>query len=198
MRNNIFGAVLTALLLSIVAGSGYASSGTTAIQTMGEDLASQLQVHIGARTADLTQAGFIVTTPVNLDDLTQTSPLARLLAENLSMWLVRNGYTVQELRKSDAILMAPRKGEISLTRQTDNLFKTTAGAALLVTGTYTVLPDQVIFHIRILATDSNQVLAMSPLSVPLDQQNYALLGRNEKKGRTSLFAPSVRTSLPMQ
>lgn len=198
MKNNVFKAVLAALLFSFIAENALASSGTTAIQAMGEDLAGQLQVHIGTRRADLSQAGFIVTTPVNLDDLTQTSPLARLMAENLSMWLVRNGYTVRELRRSDAILMTPRTGEISLTRQTDNLFKTTAGAALLVTGTYTVLPDQVMFHIRILSAGSNQVLAMSPLSIPLNQETYALLDRNEKKGRTSLFAPSVQTSLPIQ
>lgn len=199
MHTNLFPRLFfSALFLFLSFQNVYASSSLWAIQNMGEDLAQQLKNRTQHINLDMERAGIIVTTPVNLDNLAQSSPLARLMAEDLSTWLVRHGYLVQEIRRSDAIMMAPGRGEISLTRDTSSLYKTAPPASLLITSTYTVLPDQVVFHFRVLKAASNEVLAMSPLRVPLDQRNYTLLTTNEKRGRTSLFAPSVKTSLPLQ
>ncbi|WP_141721086.1 FlgO family outer membrane protein [Desulfoplanes formicivorans] len=163
---------------------------------MGQDLVRQLQHRADNQGVDLDTLTFVVTTPVNLDDLTRSSPLARFTAENLSMWLVRQGFRIREIRRADAILMAPRQGEMSLTRKPEDLYTTTVSGTLLVTGTYTVLSDRVLFHIRVLKADSNEVLAMTHMTLPRDANTNVLLTRNDKKGRTSLFAPSVTTSLP--
>jgi hypothetical protein len=47
----------------------------------------------------------------------------------------------------------------------------------------------------VLEADSNAILAMAPLNLPRNPDTDLLLTRNDKRGRTSLFAPSVKTSL---
>jgi hypothetical protein len=184
-------------LVAWTALPGSALAGQPPCAAMGQDLVRQLQQRAVTRGQNLDSLTFVVTTPVNLDDMTHTSPLARFTAENLSMWLVQQGFRIREIRRSDAILMTPGQGEISLTRKPEDLFSTTVSGTLLVTGTYTVLSDRVLFHIRVLKADSNEVLAMTHMALPRDANTNVLLTRNDKKGRTSLFAPSVTTSLPV-
>ncbi len=193
---NLFTLCTTLCLLACFSLASSAWANQSPIAATGQNLLSQLQNRAHEQGVDLTSLEFIVTTPSNLDDLALTSPLARVTAEELSMWLVQHGFEVKEVRRADAILMAPKQGEIGLTRKPDSLYKTTATGTLLVTGTYTVLSDRVLFHIRVLEADSNKVLAMAPLSLPRTVNTNVLLTRNDKRGRTSLFTPSVKTSLP--
>jgi hypothetical protein len=166
-----------------------------AISATGQELFRQLQFEADEQGMNLTDMEFVVTTPVNLDNLNHTSPLARVTAENMSLWLVRQGFKVREIRRSDTLQIIPGQGEIVLTRTPEFLHTTSTAGALLVTGTYTVQNDNVLFHIRVLEADSNVILAMAPLDLPRTPDTDLLLTRNDKRGRTSLFAPSVKTSL---
>ncbi|WP_462323693.1 FlgO family outer membrane protein [Desulfoplanes sp.] len=185
------------MLLLLMAPSSWASPDRHPVESLGQDLVHQLRTRAARRGNDLGRSEFVVTTPANLDNLDQTSPLARCVAEDLSMWLVRHGYSVKEIRRSDAIVMEPGLGEMGLTRDPDSLYKTTATGTLLVTGTYTVVNDQVLFHIRIVEAGSNRVLAMGPLRLTRTSDTDILLTHNDKRGRTSLFTPTVKTSLPV-
>jgi hypothetical protein len=173
-----------------------ASADHPELAAMGQELVRQLESRPDYQVGDRADTAFIVATPTSLDNLSRTSPLARITAENLSLWLVRQGFTVRELRRSAAIHITPGQGEIGLTRRPEWLDTTPTTGALLVTGTYTVQSDRVLFHIRVLAADSTTILAMAPLEVPRSRDTDLLLTRNDKRGRTFLFAPSVKTSLP--
>ncbi len=160
-----------------------------------QELFRQLQFRADKQGMNLTDIEFVVTTPVSLDNLNRTSPLARVTAENISLWLVRQGFKVREIRRIDTPQIIPEQGEIVLTRKPEFLHAASTTGALLVTGTYTVQNDNVLFHIRVLDADSNAVLAMAPLDVPRSPDTDLLLTRNDKRGRTALFTPSVKTSL---
>jgi hypothetical protein len=179
---------------TIVPGS--ASTDQPELAVMGQELVNQLQSRAEIQDADLSSTEFIITTPTSLDNLTRTSPLARVTAENLSLWLVRQGFRVKEIRKADILRITPKQGEIGLTRDPELLYPTSTTGALLVTGTYMIQSDRVLFHFRVLKADSNTVLAMAPLDVPRSPDTDLLLTRNDKRGRTALFAPSVKTSFP--
>jgi hypothetical protein len=137
----------------------------------------------------------IVTTPLFLNDLKESSPLARLVGEEMALWFVKKGYRVQEIRKSRNIIMVPEVGEIALTRDASELFASKAKTSLVMTGTYSVMSRQVVFHFRIIEASSNEILAMTKAVVDINQRTYDLLTRSEKR-QCSGVMPTVRTSQP--
>lgn len=134
----------------------------------------------------------MITTPASLDDLEQSSPLARLFAEELAAWFVQAGYRVQDIRKGKTVLFAPRTGELLLTRDVQLLAENQAQSALILVGTFTETSRNVRFNIKLLHAPDNEVLAMGSRSIPMSPE-LAELASEANRSRLTRVRPSVST-----
>lgn len=144
----------------------------------------------------------IITTPVNLNNLGAASPLARQLAEEMAVWFVMAGYRVQEIRKGKNVLFEPEKGELLLTRHVRLLDNKNINSSLILTGTYIATYKHVRFNMRLVHAASNDVLAMSSLTLPITPEMYQMVGDDASSYGASangqsrpLVRPSVATKL---
>lgn len=133
------------------------------------------------------------TTPANINNLTQASPLARQMTEEISRYLMSLGYRYDELRKGQDIRFDPRVGEFILTRQVPQLASRTGYGQAILAGTYVVSGEDVRFTISLLCTDSNEVLAKATATVPITPDLRPMLVENYGPG--SGLKPSVYTRL---
>jgi hypothetical protein len=167
---------------------------------IAEELDTQLANRLDLPETPVKGRSLIVTTPVNLNNLDRTSPLARQLAEEMTTWFVRSGYRVQEIRKGKNILFEPLSGETLLTRRVRLLDEGNVQSALILAGTYIVTTKNVRFSIRLIHAPTNEVLAMSSRTLPVSAEMYELMAEHSGgpggSGRAlSALRPSVGTRL---
>ncbi len=130
----------------------------------------------------------VVTVPVNLNDLTQTSPLGRLMAQEVGSAMVKLGYNVQEIRKGRDIVFNPKQGEFILTRDVNQLLNRGATSTLVVAGTYTQTSQGVRFNLEVLNAWNNNVIAASSRTQAYTPAVASLIGSG-----SGGVAPSVQT-----
>ncbi|WP_167512469.1 FlgO family outer membrane protein [Oceanidesulfovibrio marinus] len=184
--------VLSLLLLLIFAGPAMGARLPRMAQALAEDLNQQMAEKLGQSALGNNGPTLVVTTPVNLNDLETASPLSRLLAEELAMQFTKTGYRVQEIRKGVSVLFKPQTGELMLTRRVFLLGERAVQSALVLIGTYTTTTQNVRFNIRLVHAASNEVLAMSSMSLPLDSEARQLMGDAEMSSNAGI-APTVYT-----
>ncbi|MEZ0574663.1 FlgO family outer membrane protein [Halodesulfovibrio aestuarii] len=159
--------------------------------TLAMQLDAQLRQRLDLDEGDVEGYDVIVTTPVALNDLEETSSLARQMGEELSRWFVTSGYKVQEIRKGRSVLFEPRGGEFVLSRRTHVLANENVRATIIVAGTYTQTLNRVRFNMRFIHAPTNEVLAMATQTLPLNAEMRLLtVGSNDKRG----IVPSVGTT----
>ncbi|NJB66955.1 hypothetical protein GGQ74_000595 [Desulfobaculum xiamenense] len=189
------GKIITTLaLLVLVPFCAIAGGVPDMADSIAASLDAQLVERLGLDEGPARGTTLIVTTPASLDDLEQSSPLARLLGEEMAGWFVRSGYSVQDVRKGKNILLKPGRGELLLTRDVqlaDNRF---VKSAVLLTGTYTQTSRNVRFNIRLIHAPSNEVLAMASATLPLTSEVTELLDEKSRDEMTRI-RPSVRTGI---
>ncbi|MGE4299351.1 MAG: FlgO family outer membrane protein [Desulfovibrionaceae bacterium] len=151
--------------------------------SMAGDLDAQLVERLGLPEAPAKGTTMIVTTPVNINDLGSASPLARQVAEEVAGIFVRAGYRVQEIRKGKNILFGPGQGEMLLTRRVDLLDQGNVRSAVILTGTYTVTQRHVRFNLRLVHAPTNEVLAMTAATLPVNIEMYPLLAEQPAMGQ---------------
>ncbi len=133
-----------------------------------------------------------VTVPVFLNNLAQTSPLARQVAEEITLCLVQEGYTLEEMRKGNQVSIEERSGEMLLTRDVNKLAQRDVTSSAILVGTYSVTSESVRFNIKLLHTPTNRVLAMGNASIPVTTELFPLLADKSDNGPVM---PSVMTRL---
>lgn len=183
--------LLTALLLPLAAAAGRGS-----VPEAAESIIAQMDPQMLTRLAGVEgtrgDVSIAVTVPVNLTDFEASSPLARQMAEEIASALVNTGYRVQEIRKGREVVFRP-DGEMLLTRKVDQLASTTVNSVAVLVGTYTVTSRSVRFNMRLIRTDSNEILSMGTATVPVTEELQPLLA--DLKGPRKV-TPSVGTRLP--
>ena len=194
--------VIAALLLPLTAAA--AGNVPTAATTIAKQLDEQLMMrYAGTDPAEskknqqaLARANIMImgTTPANLNNLDEASPLARQMMEEVSRWLINAGYRFQELRKGRDIYFDKKKGEFILTRDVNRLASKVGTSQAIMAGTYVVSGEQVRFNIRLIHTTSNEVLAMGSGTVPITEDLLPLL-RDPAPGGKGGIMPSVNTRL---
>ena len=160
-----------------------------ACREMDRQMATRLQQESPVQGVSL-----IMTTPVFVDDLSKSNTLARQVQEEASRWFAQAGYSVQEIRKGAGLTFEPSTGELLLTRELDCLETTSPAAAAVMVGTYTITARNVRYNLRLVQLSSQDVLAMSTVSVPITSEIAMLLGR-EAMGGTPI-EPTVVTRMP--
>jgi len=181
------------LLLALCSLAAPAAAGV--LPDMAAELADELHSQLALKMGGSKGYSMIVTTPVNLSTLESASPLARLIAEEMSTWFVSLGYRVQEIRRSNNILFSPNKGEMILTRRAQMLDQKTPAASLILTGTYTATSRNVRFNMRLMNAATSEIVAMASGTLPVNREVYELMG----DGSMSMgIRPSVGTKLASQ
>lgn len=145
-----------------------ATGGTVSVVTpdffgLGEDLAHQLvgNLRSGGRPAG---TRLILTSLVDLDDLERSSRFGRALSEALATQLFRRGFEVEELRKTDTVMIRNPTGELALSRDVDRLAREHRAHGL-VAGTYALTPGTVIVNVRLLDAASQSVLSVAGIEI---------------------------------
>ncbi|VAX18253.1 hypothetical protein MNBD_NITROSPINAE04-559 [hydrothermal vent metagenome] len=116
----------------------------------------------------------VVTTFVDLNNLSKSSVFGRVMAEQLLNKLHEAGFTVSELRKGKDIFMRQELGEMILSRDAHEVLnKSTADAVLA--GTYVATSDSVIINARLLAVNSPLVLSSCSYRLKMTKELEKLL-----------------------
>ncbi len=106
----------------------------------------------------------VVASLVSLDDLEKTSSFGRAISEAVSAALFRRGFEVLEIRKTPDIYLEKRLGTLVLSRNAAVLARQQQLRSV-VAGTYSLTPTSVIVQVKMLATDSADVLAVAGLEI---------------------------------
>lgn len=151
----------------------------------GEEIANQLLAsqHNGFGHGEK----IILTTLVDLDDLQQTSAFGRAMTEALSTCLFKRGFRIIEIRKTLALYIKKKSGELGLSRDTARLSED-EDVYGLITGTYVLTPGSVIVNIRMIEAASQEVLSVAGLEIERGGNINSLLARSEANDRYRLSA----------
>lgn len=109
--------------------------------------------------------GIAVTSFVDLKKLSRTSSFGRYLAEQLMTEFQQQGYTIIEVRKSNAILVQEKRGEYGLSRDLKEISPAVA-ARTMITGTYTLAGDHILVNAKILDNKDSTLLSSATVLFP--------------------------------
>lgn len=161
----------------------------------GRDLDRQLMERFQMESP-IDDVSIFVTTPVSLDNLAESNPLARQVQEDIAQWFVKQGYPIQEIRKGQDLYFDVSQGEHLLTRKVEELSKDEAVAVAALVGTYTVTPKTIRFNLRLIHTASLDTLAMSNFTIPLSRDIRPLVFVADGSQGGIPIEPTVITRLP--
>lgn len=186
------------LLLALThAQAAFAVTVPQAASAMGREMDRQMVERLGQGESPAQGVALFVTTPVNVNNLAESNPLARQMQEEISRWFVQSGYDVQEIRQGANVLFEPETGELLLTRENELLGSACADGPSVLTGTYVVTSRNVRFNLRLVHIASRKVLAMSTVTVPLNAETASLLQNAGPGGTGGMpIQPTVITLLP--
>lgn len=128
------------------------------LQSIIEQLAEDLVKDFLAGSADVTYNRLILTTFVDLNNLTGTSSFGRFLTEELMTILKEKGFVVVEIRKTTSVLIKPRFGEYGLSSDVKEI-ETSLTADAMLAGTYLKVADHVFVNARIINNRDASLLA---------------------------------------
>ena len=117
----------------------------------------------------------LVTTFVDNNDLTQTSPFGRILQEQIASRLVQLGYTVREIKLGSALHIEPKSGETILTRDLAQL-NTEQQAQAIVVGTIARTNRILYVSARLINPTNNNILATDDYRLCMDETIMAMFG----------------------
>lgn len=109
--------------------------------------------------------GIAVSSFVDLKKLSRTSSFGRYLAEQLMTEFQQKGYTVIEVRKSNAIIIQEKHGEYGLSRDVQEI-NTAVAARTMITGTYTIAGDQIMVNAKVVDNKDATLLSSATVLFP--------------------------------
>ena len=128
------------------------------IYNLAQGLSAQLRRN--CRSGDLSSFRCIVTTFVDIDDLSRSSTFGRLLAEAMGAEIFMQGGRVVDVRQARSLLTKPGTGELILTREAEELARE-MDADTVLAGTYGVGPATVAVTVRLMDLKSHEVLSVA-------------------------------------
>ncbi|WP_243310155.1 FlgO family outer membrane protein [Fundidesulfovibrio agrisoli] len=164
-----------------------------AARIMADELDAQMAPRLGVGQS--TTRGLqwlVVTTPSDLNNMGQATPLARVLAEELGSAMTAKGYYVQEIRKTSEVVFNKAQGEFMLSRDVRQLVTRQFQSTLVLTGTYVSTPYGVRFNIEVVDARNNDVLAKSSKVIPMSRP-VAYLNQTQTPGQSNV-RPTVVTT----
>ncbi len=133
-----------------------------------------LQLKTNYRQGDLSSCTCVVTTFVDIDDLSRSSEFGRLLSEAIGAELFRYGGAVLDVRQARSLMVRPGTGELMLSRDTENL-RGGIDAGTVMVGTYGVGRSSVAITARIVEISTRRVLSVAMAEIARNPTIDALL-----------------------
>jgi TolB-like protein len=116
---------------------------------------------------------FVITTLADVNDLSESTALGRLISEQITERFVQNHYDVFDARLHSR-LMVSDEGEFVLSRELREIGRAQK-AEFLIAGTYAVGETQVYVTLKMLSFVNGKILASQAYSLPKDANIRALL-----------------------
>lgn len=110
-----------------------------------------------AREALPADCQLIAATLVNINRLDESSPLGRLVTEQLAARFAQNGYRMIEVKLRNQIYMKRHEGELLLTREIRDIARQ-HNARAIIAGTYATGVDRIFVNLKLIDFDSNVVI----------------------------------------
>lgn len=124
-------------------------------------LADQLERNMGRKGSN---ASFLISSFTNLNNLAETSPLGRLIAENLMHELQVRAWRVYEPRLMQNFVIN-KNGEFTLSRDVKHL-REHYGVTNVVAGTIMNSDDQLVINARVIDTSTGMVMSSGQIQIP--------------------------------
>jgi len=122
-----------------------------------------------------TNGTIIAASLVNINNLTESCSLGRIISEQMVGRLAQHGLNVIEMKlRQDSIFIKQNQGEFLLSRELQNISENHHANAVLV-GTYAVSKYVVFISVRIVQTSTNTVISSYDYQLPLDFITKSLL-----------------------
>lgn len=110
----------------------------------------------------------LIATLSDIGQLEESSPLGRLIAEQLASRLANAGYTVTEVRLRQGLLVREGEGQFVLSHDARQLTQS-AGAQAVVAGTFTPAKDAVYVNLKILQASDGRIMGGHDYKLPIDE-----------------------------
>ena len=124
---------------------------TKASYMAADSLISQIQPTFPPETT------VIAATLVNINQLDMSSPLGRLITEQISGRFAQNKYQALEVKLRNDIYMKRNEGELILTREVREIARR-HNARAIIAGTFTDSHDRVFVNIKVIDFETNVVV----------------------------------------
>lgn len=128
----------------------------------------------GVDLAKVAGAPVLVATVVNVNDLRRAAPLGRTLSEQYASFMVANGFNVKELKLRGDVFVREETGELMLSREVKDIARMHS-AALVVVGTYSTAAQVTYISLKLVRTDSGQIVRGHDYALPNDADVSKLL-----------------------
>jgi TolB-like protein len=119
-------------------------------------------------------APLIVATFVDIDRLTETSTLGRILAEQVAARFTQKGYSLIELKLRGSVFVQEGRGELMLSREVKDLSLAHDVQAVIV-GTYAISADKLFLNLKVVRPLDNRVLSAHDIALDLDETTRTML-----------------------
>ena len=116
----------------------------------------------------------LVATVVNVNDLRRAAPLGRTLSEQYASFMVASGFNVKELKLRGDVFVREETGELMLSREVKDIAKIHS-AGLVVVGTYSTAAQFTYISLKLVRTDTGQILRGHDYALPNDADVSKLL-----------------------
>lgn len=182
------------------------------ITASSQQAADAIQQVIAGRVSK--ESPILVATMVELNDYTKSSPLGRVVMQQIASRLSQYGYRVVESRMRQDMAMIPGQGEFMLSRELVRLMQTQYSAQAALVGSYVENAAAVYCSLRLVRLDDGAVIAAYEYHLPNRGEVRALLRQkgkatvdvgpawNQLSGRQSAYSanglalPPVRNDSP--
>ena len=128
----------------------------------------------GVDLAKLAGTPVLVATVVNVNDLRRAAPLGRTLSEQYASFMVASGFNVKELKLRGDVFVREETGEMMLSREVKDIARAHS-AGLVVVGTYSTAAKFTYISLKLVRTDTGQILRGHDYALPNDADVSSLL-----------------------
>lgn len=112
---------------------------------------------------------------VNINNLKESSPLGRLISEQITSRLVQHGFRILELKlRQNSIYIKEGKGEFLLSREIKAI-SASHDSDYVVVGTYATAAKSIYISARIVNTSDNVIVTAYNYQIALNSQTESLL-----------------------
>jgi TolB-like protein len=134
-----------------------------------QGLANQL---VGNADPKSEEAFYLVGSFLNLNDLSETSPLGRLIAESLIHELQVRSWRIFEPRLMQHVMINP-SGEFALSRDAKQL-RESFGISGVITGTFAATGPHMVINARVINTQTGLVVSSAHMQIPASEFTHRM------------------------